>query len=306
MKQFFITATDTDAGKTFVSCALIKALIETSTKTTRQSSVQALIRPETGDKNICATKPTKVAAFKPIAAGCELVDGQLINEDAKLLSEFSNCGQSITDINPIAYAEPIAPHIAAKKQNQQINVADINHHYQAVKSLNADVTLVEGAGGWRIPLGPSSLAPLSAEAMSLNINTANSTSNNKSNSPNDKLTVDTQKPAYQFLSDFVKGAELEVILIVNMKLGCLNHALLTYETIIADGLKCIAWIANCAASEPMNNLAENIAELELLLPMPKIAQFDYFNDVDSEGNEISFHEKINLAAQQINLAPLVK
>ena len=277
MREFFITATDTDAGKTFVSCALIKAL------------TQASIQFVAGDKNICATKPTKVAAFKPVAAGCELVDGQLINEDAKLLSEFANCQQSITDINPIAFAEPIAPHIAAKKHNQQINIADIHHHYLAVKSLNADVTLVEGAGGWRLPLGPSSLFPFSAEAMSLNINTANS-----------------QKPAYQFLSDFVKAAELEVILIVNMKLGCLNHALLTYETIKTDGLHCIAWIANCAASERMDNLTENITELEQLLPMPKIAQFDYFNDVDSQGNKLSFHEKINLAAQQINLVPLLK
>ena len=285
MKQFFITATDTDAGKTFVSCALIKALTQVSHQTTSQSSIQSVV----DDNNVCVNKPSKVAAFKPVAAGCELVDGQLINEDAKLLSEFSNCGQSITDINPIAFAEPIAPHIAAKKQNQRINITDIFHHYLAVKSLNADVTLVEGAGGWRLPLGPSSLAPLSAEAMSLNINTANS-----------------QKPAYQFLSDFVKAAELEVILIVNMKLGCLNHALLTYETIKADGLHCIAWIANCAAREPMNDLAENIAELEQLLPMPKIAQFDYFNDVDSQGNKISFHEKINLAARQINLAPLLK
>ena len=285
MKQFFNTATDTDAGKTFVSCALIKALTQAPTKTNSQVSTQFVA----GDNNVCVNKPSKVAAFKPVAAGCELVEGQLINEDAKLLSEFANCQQSITDINPIAFAEPIAPHIAAKKHNQQINIADIHHHYLAVKSLNADVTLVEGAGGWRLPLGPSSLIPLSAEAMSLNINTANS-----------------QKPAYQFLSDFVKAAELEVILIVNMKLGCLNHALLTYETIKTDDLHCIAWIANCAASEPMANLTENITELEQLLPMPKIAQFDYFNDVDSQGNKLSFHEKINLAAQQINLVPLLK
>ena len=79
MKQFFITATDTDAGKTFVSCALIQALTKTSTKITNQSSVQVVA----GDKNVCANKPTKVAAFKPIAAGCDLVDGQLITEYAK-------------------------------------------------------------------------------------------------------------------------------------------------------------------------------------------------------------------------------
>ncbi|WP_057831315.1 dethiobiotin synthase [Colwellia sp. TT2012] len=276
MKQFFITATDTDAGKTFVSCALIKAL------------TQALIR----HNNHSTHKTISVAAFKPIAAGCELVDGQLINEDAKRLSEFANCQQSIADINPIAFEQAIAPHIAAKKQNIRLSVAQINHHYQQVKSLNADVILVEGAGGWRLPLGP-------LPRITNSVNTKNHTDKKI------ESNADDIKPAYQFLSDFVKVAELDVILIVNMKLGCLNHALLTHETIKADGLHCIAWIANCAGSEPMNNLSENISELEQLLPMPKIAQFDFYSDIDSQGKEITFHEKIRLAAQKINLAPLV-
>lgn len=263
MKQFFITATDTDAGKTFVSCALIHALTQANTVTT--------------------DKVLKVAAYKPISAGCELINGQLINEDAKLLSDFANCDQSIAQINPIAFKEPIAPHIAAKKQNKKITIADIKNYYQQVKSFNADVTLVEGAGGWRLPLGPAS-------AITVN----NSADNSKTN-----------EPTYQFLSDFVKEAKLEVILIVNMKLGCLNHALLTYETIKADGLNCIAWIANCASNEPMNNLTENISELENILPIPKIAQFDFINDIDEEGNDVPYFEKINRAANKINLSILL-
>lgn len=266
MKQLFITATDTDAGKTFVSCALIQALTNTLL---------------TGHSNTATSKPLKVAAFKPISAGCDLVAGQLINEDAKLLSRFANCEQSITDINPIAFAEPIAPHIAAKKQNRLITVSEINNYYQQVKLLNADVTLVEGAGGWRLPLGPSRLEPLTTMP----------------GCPN-------KKPAHQFLSDFVKVASLNVILIVNMKLGCLNHALLTYEAIKADGLNCIGWIANCASSNAMNNLAENITELEQLLPIPNIAQFDFIADVDEEGNEVTFTDKINIAAKKINLSVL--
>jgi len=255
MKQFFITATDTDAGKTFASCALIHAL----------------------------TKEHKVAAFKPISAGCELNDGVLVNEDAQLLSEFANCEQSITHINPIAFKQPIAPHIAAKKENRQITLTQLMHHYELVKSLKAEITLVEGAGGWRLPLGP-----LAQDSLSQNEN----------------CSADKKHPTYQFLSDFVKKADLQVILIVNMKLGCLNHALLTYETIKADGVDCVAWIANCAEGRSMNNLSENISELELLLPIPKIAQFDFINDVDEEGNDLSFYQKINIAAQQVNLAPL--
>jgi len=257
MKQFFVTATDTDAGKTFVSCALIHAL--------------------TRDNNV-----VKVAAYKPISAGCELIDGQLINEDAKLLSEFANCNQSISHINPIAFEQPIAPHIAAKEQGKQITIADINFYYQQVKSLNADITLVEGAGGWRLPLGPVATS---------SHNTIDKSSENN-------------KPTYQFLSDFVKETNLEVILIVNMKLGCLNHALLTYETIIADGLNCVAWIANCASNDPMNNLAENISELENILPIPKIAQLDFINDVDEEGKVVSCFDKIKRAADKINLSIL--
>jgi len=254
MKEFFVTATDTDAGKTFVSCALIHALTD---------------------------KKMKVATFKPISAGCELVNGQLINEDAKLLGQFSNAEQSIAHINPIAFKDPIAPHIAAKKENKKLSITDIEQHYSFVKDLNADVIIVEGAGGWRLPLGP-----FQQEAIT----------------PNSK---DDTKEGYQFLSDFVQRSQLDVILIVNMKLGCLNHALLTFETIKSDGLNCIAWIANSASSEPMNNLIDNIKELEQLLPIPKIAQFDFFPNEDEEGNEITFNEKIQHAANQIKLEPLL-
>ncbi len=217
MKKLFITATDTDAGKTFVCAALAQSLVQ---------------------------QKKSVAVFKPISAGCELENNQLINGDAKLLSQVANCGQSISNINPIAFQEPIAPHIAAAKLNQQISIFEIQNGFADVTSLNADFTLVEGAGGWRLPLGSSNINP-------------------------------------QFLSNFVQLERLDVILVVNMKLGCLNHALLTYEAIQADGLNCIAWVSNNASAEPMSNLAENIAELEMLLPIPKIAQLEFFNQESS-------------------------
>jgi len=244
MKNLFITATDTDAGKTFVSCALIQAL-------TQQ-----------------ADKKNTVAAFKPVAAGCELINNQLINEDAKLLSEYANCGQSITEINPIAFLEPIAPHIAAKKHNKSILIDDIEQHFTAVSALSADFTIVEGAGGWRLPLGK-------------------------------------EQNQQQFMSDFVKKAKIDVVLVVNMKLGCLNHALLTYEAIKSDGLCCIAWVANCANPEPMNNLSENIDELRQLLPIPMIAQFNYLPQSNEKGERPNLVDNISFAASQINLTPLL-
>ena len=236
MKNLFITATDTDAGKTFVACALIHALVKSN---------------------------KKVTAYKPVAAGCQLVADLLVNEDAKLISEFANCGQKINEVNPIALIDPIAPHIAAARVNRTISLDEITMNFTQVLSLKADINVTEGAGGWRLP-----------------------------------LNINLSKPI--FLSNFVINTKQAVVLVVNMKLGCLNHALLTYQSIIADGLNCVAWVANCASEQSMSNLDENIASLEQLLPVPKIAQFKYFHD-----DTISLHDKICAAANEIDLAPLL-
>ncbi len=254
MKNFFITATDTDAGKTFISCALIKAF----------------------------SQSYKVAAFKPVAAGCELEGQTLINEDAKYLFEFANAGQSLNEINPIAFTEAIAPHIAAQKNNQIITIEEITKHFNRISATNADITLIEGAGGWRLPL--------------TNLNVVDTERYSKK--PNSLNTI--------YLSDFAKQQRFDVILVVNMKLGCLNHALLTYETIKADGLNCIAWVANNADADEMHYLSENIASLEQLLPMPKIAELGYVEDHDEQGNLLNLSEKINRAAQQINIRALLR
>jgi len=217
MTSYFITATDTDAGKTYVACALIRALVQAS---------------------------HTVAVYKPISAGCELEDGVLVNEDAKLLSLEANCQQTTSNINPIAFAEPIAPHIAAHKIQQPINLFQINEHFKQIENLKAGINIVEGAGGWRLPLGNA-----------------------------------------KYLSEFVKQAKLDVILVVNMKLGCLNHAILTFESIINDGLNCIAWVANCPV--PMPYLEENITELKNLLPIPQLAILSNTNDLDKAASQFN-------------------
>jgi len=214
MIKLFITATDTDAGKTYVAQLLTLALVQ---------------------------KRYKVAVFKPISAGCALMSlpegDQLINEDAKLLYLQANCGQSINEINPIAFEPAIAPHIAAKLMNTNIHLSDINNDYNNVIARGSDIVITEGAGGWRLPLGNG-----------------------------------------KYLSEFAQRTKQQVILVVNMKLGCLNHAVLTYETILADGLECIGWIANCI--EPMNYIDENIAELQEILNAPMIAQLNYVTDIE--------------------------
>jgi len=244
MKNLFITATDTDAGKTFVACAITQALINAG---------------------------KKVAVYKPIAAGCHREEGILINEDAQLLAEFANCGQSINEVNPITFADAIAPHIAAEKENRIISIDDVMQGYEQVKTIDADISITEGAGGWRLPL----------------------TSHNQTRRNHTKHNL--------FLSDFVKSSQQSVILVVNMKLGCLNHALLTYEAIKADGLECIAWIANTASNQPMNNLAENIKSLTQLLPVPKMAQLDFYPD-----SAMTLHDKICAAANEIDYSSLLQ
>ena len=139
---------------------------------------------------------------------------------------------------------------------------------QNKKALNADVIITEGAGGWRLPIYV----------------------NKNRNKGGEK---------HIFLSDFAQESKQEVILVVNMKLGCLNHALLTYQAIIVDGLNCIAWVANNASEQPMSCLNENIASLEQLLPIPKIAQLSFYHE-----QSMSLQEKINAAANEIDLTPL--
>jgi dethiobiotin synthetase len=221
MLKIFITATDTDAGKTYFAQILTAALVK---------------------------KDYQVAVFKPISAGCELkhaAQGEiLVNEDAQLLLQQANCGQGISEINPIAFELAIAPHIAANLMNVDIKLADINVGYERIIARACDIVITEGAGGWRLPLGKGI-----------------------------------------FLSEFVQQTKQQVILVVNMKLGCLNHAVLTYEAIVADGLDCIGWVANCV--EPMNYLAENIAELRTLIPVPMIAQLGFETDINKASSNVN-------------------
>lgn len=230
MKKYFITATDTDAGKTFFACALVRAL----TKTSHAQSPNS---------------PCNVAVYKPISAGCTLDGEQLVNEDAALLLAASNMELALSQVNPIAFEAAIAPHIAAQLENQAINFTHIAKGYSTLCNLAPDYLITEGAGGWRLPLGEG-----------------------------------------KYLSEFVQDTEQDVIMVVNMKLGCLNHAVLTYQSIVADGLNCVGWVAN--AYQAMPYLQENMQELEKLLPMPLIAHFDNENDIESAVGKIDLSHLI--------------
>ncbi len=172
---FFVTGTDTDAGKTHVACQLIT-----------QYSAQGL----------------KVVGMKPVAAGCELVNGEWVNGDVQKLTAASNVKAPRELVNPYCFNEPIAPHLAANMAGIDIKIDKIKKAYQQLTNM-ADVVIVEGAGGFLVPL-------------------------------NEK----------ESLADLAEALGLPIILVVGMKLGCINHSLLTAEAIKARGLTLHGWVAN--------------------------------------------------------------
>ncbi len=205
-KAFFITGTDTDVGKTYVATALLAA-----------ANKQGL----------------STAALKPVAAGCEDSGQGLRNDDALALQAEASLELAYEQINPVALAPAIAPHIAAQQAGKNITVSRLAGFCRGVTMKRADLTLVEGAGGWRVPLNPR-----------------------------------------ETLADLARELRLPVVLVVAMRLGCINHALLTAEAIERDGLTLAGWVANSCA-EPMVCEDENLQSLERLLRAPCLGRLPY-------------------------------
>ncbi|WP_251359135.1 dethiobiotin synthase [Kangiella sp. TOML190] len=218
-KTYFITGTDTEVGKTYVTALLIRAL---------------------------RVQGHKVVGLKPIASDSqngqirepetdELHHEGLINSDARALYLANQGTLAYEVVNPIRFAEPIAPHIAAQRLGQALSVAQLSEYFFAHKTQfdAADLCLIEGAGGWLTPLN--------------------------------------QTETY---ADWVAELELSVILVVGMKLGCLNHAQLTYQAVEASGLKVVGWVAN-QLDPQMAYYDENLTWLKTNLPAPLLAEIGY-------------------------------
>lgn len=169
----FITGTDTGCGKTRVTALLARRL---------------------------AACGLRVACFKPIASGCERIDDRLVNDDARILMRAMNVELDYATVNRYALEPAIAPHIAAEKAGISF---DLDAICRDITSTEADVRLVEGVGGWRVPLDGG-----------------------------------------RFLGELPERLGCPVLLVVGMRLGCLNHALLTAQAIRDDGLELVGWIAN--------------------------------------------------------------
>lgn len=137
---YFITGTDTDVGKTTIAAGLLYAARENGLST---------------------------VAGKPVASGCEITPQGLRNADALALMAESSVTLTYDEVNPVAFEPPIAPHIAAREAGQVVNVQTLLAPMRHVLAQQADFTLIEGAGGWRVPLsGQDSLSDL-AQALDL-------------------------------------------------------------------------------------------------------------------------------------------
>lgn len=204
-QNFFITGTDTNAGKTYVACKLIQQYI---------------------------AQGYKVVGMKPVAAGCELIDGVWVNDDVLKLEAASNVKVPRALVNPYSFNVAIAPHIAAEKVGVQIEIAVIQQAFDALKKL-ADIVIVEGAGGFLVPLNVT-----------------------------------------ETMADLAAALDAAVILVVGIKLGCINHTLLTAEAIKARKLNLHGWVANQIEPDMAFN-DENIATISQKLGMNCMANYAY-------------------------------
>ena len=199
---FFVTGTDTGVGKTLVACTLLRAY---------------------------AGRGMRAVGMKPVAAGAAPGAHGLRNEDVESLVAAGNVVAPREHVNPYCFGPPIAPHIAAAQAGVRIELGRIEQACRALAAL-ADVVIVEGAGGFRVPLGRG---------------------------------LDTAQMAARLA--------LPVVLVVGMRLGCLNHALLTAEAITASGLVLAGWVAN-HLDPAMIAADENVRALEDLIAAPLIAR----------------------------------
>jgi dethiobiotin synthetase len=194
---YFVTGTDTDIGKTYATCYLLNKY--------REQGLTTL-------------------GLKPVAAS---------GDDGALLQRFSTLSLPLDSINPFYLEEACSPHIAAQTQGLELTVRSLRNAIAYPLSLKADLCLIEGAGGWYVPLS-------------------------------DRICW----------TDVVRSLDIPVIFVVGMKLGCINHAILTEKALLNEGMKIKGWIANNLSDE-MFKYDENLATLKSKLVSPLLEVIPY-------------------------------
>ena len=198
-KAYFVTGTDTGVGKTTVTCALLAA---------------------------AKAKGLSTLALKPVASGCEETPKGLRNSDALALQAAMTVPLSYPEINPVALPAAMSPHLAAAAASRRLTLTQIAGFCRGGMMHKADLKLVEGAGGWRVPISDREL-----------------------------------------MSGLPKQLGVPVILVVGIRLGCINHAVLTAEAILKDGVRLAGWVANVVDPD-MVALEGSVQTLRTMLPAP--------------------------------------
>jgi dethiobiotin synthetase len=213
---YFITGTDTNVGKTWATVALMRYF---------------------------QGKGKSVIGMKPVASGCVVKDGMLVNADALLLQENATVKLNYHSINPYAFALPVSPHIAGKNNPVELDI--IVKSFNSIKE-QAQVVLVEGAGGWYSPLNEN-----------------------------------------QYNSDLAVALALPVLLVVAIKLGCINHAKLSYQAIIGSGVSCAGWIAVCTDANAMYP-EEIVLTIKNMLDVPLLGVLPFMDILDFDALATNF------------------
>lgn len=209
--RFFITGTDTDVGKTVATLALLHAF--------RQQGLRTI-------------------ALKPLAAGCEQIDGEWRNRDALLLQQAATEPLPYDQVNPVALRNPIAPHLAAAQEGRRLQASRLAGMVRGTLMQPADIVLVEGAGGWYVPLN-----------------------------------------GRETLADLARELQMPVILVVGLRLGCLNHALLTARALQQDKVPMAGWIA-CAVDPAFPDQQANVTALCDRLSAPCLGVLPHSSPLD--------------------------
>nr|WP_222942847.1 dethiobiotin synthase [Xenorhabdus sp. PB62.4] len=212
--KYFLTGTDTEVGKTVVSCALLQAANK---------------------------KGYQTAGYKPVASGSEVTTEGIRNGDALALQRNSVVPLTYQEVNPLVFVEPTSPHIVSAELNQPIDFSILSKGLE-VLTAKSDWVLIEGAGGWYTPLSENTT-----------------------------------------FADWVIQENLPVILTVGIKLGCINHAVLTAKAIQHSGLKLAGWVAN--EIEPAGKRQSAYLEtLERMIPAPLLGIIPHLGESIDNNN----------------------
>nr|VFK41222.1 MAG: dethiobiotin synthetase [Candidatus Kentron sp. SD]VFK46955.1 MAG: dethiobiotin synthetase [Candidatus Kentron sp. SD] len=206
--ELFITGTDTEVGKTWVSLGVMAAF--------QAAGISAV-------------------GMKPVASGCRVTESGLRNEDAQRLLGQSSVPIPYELVNPFAFEPAIAPHIAAAESGRAISLAKIAACYRTLTGL-AECCVVEGVGGWQVPLTPT-----------------------------------------ETVADLAARLGLPVILVVGIRLGCINQALLSVESIRRGGNRLLGWIAN-HSGPGMERSEENILALQERIDAPLLGTIPWLGE----------------------------